>query len=153
MLIAPDEDEDHALLLLREIVSSCIQILSKSQVTRIVFIPKLPYACTCWYSSVICLSTLNEWLRSDNFYNVVAPLCHIHHLQVQSVPTKKRVWMGLWMWCSSGISCSSFLGHIVWQFTWGIARSSWNSQPHLLDIFRVLRFLSQLKYLELRIEL
>ena len=61
----------------------------------------MPYACTCWYSSVICLSTLNEWLRIskvtgfDNLYNVVAPLCHIHHLQVQSVPTNKG---SEWAW-------------------------------------------------------
>lgn len=54
MVIAPEEDEDHALLLLkniavtgarereREIVRSCILILSKSQVTRIVCIPICP---------------------------------------------------------------------------------------------------------------
>ena len=71
--------------------------LSKSQVTRVVCIPVccMPYACACWYSSVICLSTLSESLRIskvigfDNLYNVVAPLCYIHHLQVQSVPTNK----------------------------------------------------------------
>ena len=43
MVIAPEEDEDHALLLLlREIVRSCILILSKSQVTGIVCIPGCP---------------------------------------------------------------------------------------------------------------
>ena len=76
MVIAPEEDKDHALMPLKIAVtgarergreSSCILISSRSQVTRIVD-DCIQYI-LCMYMLVlqcICLSTLNEPLRISN---------------------------------------------------------------------------------------
>ena len=74
MVIAPEEDEDHALMPLKKIAvtgarerereSSCILILWKSQVTRIVD-DCIQYI-LCMYMlalQYICLTTLNESVR------------------------------------------------------------------------------------------
>ena len=88
MVIASEEDEDHVFVAAEEDSGDWRERVSEQLYVFVVEIPShkgcmytcMPYACACWYSSVICLSTLSESLRIskvigfDNLYNVVAPL-------------------------------------------------------------------------------